>query len=639
MGACKQLSHHIVALGKRLSSWLKQAGNLISLSFLVFLLGFLFRFAIEGSLFGGSIDSARYLLSALAQTQGAIIAIVISLTIVAVQVSSQAYSLRITNLLLKYEFFWFMLFLYGLSIIYDVTLLNRINDSNIGSLGAEVNVSILIAAIVLWGLFPYTKKTIERLRPQTIVRILGKHILSNNKGTFASNRRETIFPLFDTTKRAIRTDDIATARDGIKEIEKVCCGIISEKLSEEDERKAVGYFCEQYQRTAKIASAQNDIDSAIEVSRSLEHMGNSIIEKELSKGRAESLVSVSEKLADIGGLAIDRKWEDVLGLIASVLADLSVKCVEWQTPGLYINDPDLQGGNQLSVDAIKETANNVLHLLLELNLNSMETDVLLAARNTKRPLSYAYISLINKRLDNSFYEDMCSVNIMPLVRAIQQPQHIRFDWIPYIADILTAAGIESVETLGKGSLENTLKGYLVWIAAKAPSEKSLLPEDVITSTMAGIFNFINGVKSNAGAIWLAKALEGIGVEYNNKGFNSPPRKVLTHLGNIGSLLDIAGNLFTTELPQQTLDSIDRVVSSTCDQSLRKYAATAIFKIIGENDDKEIKDKALDIFKKSCKGVEQSVLEQEVNEYINEFKSQNITYERRQRLEKFIMELF
>lgn len=309
----RNLGHRVVATVKRLYSWLEQAGNLISLSFLVFILAFLFKFAIEGSLFGGSIDSARYLLSALAQTQGAVVAIVISLTVVAVQVSSQAYSLRVTDLLLKYEFLWFMLFLYGLSIIYDVTLLNRINDSNIETLGAEVNVSIFIAAIALWALFPYVKRTLERLRPQTMIRMLGKHILSNNKGMFASNRSETVFPLFDTTKKAIRVDDIATARDGIREIEKVCCGVIIEKLSEKDERTAVEYFCEQYQRTARIAFAQRDIDSAMEVSRSLERIGNSVIEKELSKSRADSVISASEKLTDIGRLAIDQREEDIIG--------------------------------------------------------------------------------------------------------------------------------------------------------------------------------------------------------------------------------------------------------------------------------------------------------------------------------------
>jgi uncharacterized membrane protein len=256
------------------SNWVKEPGNIISIIFLVFVLSFVFRFIFAGTLFGGSIDSARYLLSTLAQTQGAIVAIVISLTIVAVQVGSQAYSLRTTDLLLRYEFFWLLLALYGISIIYDVVLLNRLNNDNIGLLGIEVNISIIIAAIIFWALFPYSKKTIGRLRPQTIIQILGKRVLANNKRTFDSNRKEDILPLFDITKKSIRVDDIAIARDSVRKLEAVCCGILSEELDEEKEKAAVKYFAGQYQRTAKIAFIQNDIDSTIEISSSLSTIAN-----------------------------------------------------------------------------------------------------------------------------------------------------------------------------------------------------------------------------------------------------------------------------------------------------------------------------------------------------------------------------
>jgi len=628
-------------LGKilRSFSWFKQPSNLISVSFLVFALILLFRFAIGGSLFGGSVDSARYLLSALAQTQGAIIAIVISLTIVAVQISSQSYSLRITDLLLRYEFFWFMLFLYGLSIIYDVTLLSRINNDNIGSLGSEVNASLFIAAIVIWALFPYAKKTIERLRPQTIIRILGKHILSNDRGTFSTNRNEAIFPLFDATKKAVRSDDIATSRDGIGEIERVCCEILAEDLNEEDEKSAASYFCEQYQRTAKIAFAQNDIDSVLEISRSLLQIASNITKKELSKGRADSVISVSERLADIGGLAIHHRWEDVLNFVASSLGDLSVACTEWRIPDLYITDADLQGAKILSSDVIKNTTNDVLHLLMELNLHAISIDVLLAARNTKRHFMNACILLIEKGLDAPFYEKICVENIRPLVRAIRTSLGTRFDWISHIADVLTAIGIESVESLGKGIPESTLRDYLVWIVGTEPSEQPQISEDEITRTMAGMFNFINGVKGDAGAIWLLESFEGIGVAYCNKGYNLPLRSVITHLGLIGSFLGFENKLFTAELPRKALHSISIVLKSSHDERLAEYAFKAVFRIMAETDDKEAKEEASGIFKESSKTLKETAFKQTVGKCINEFKAENqadlqASAERRARLDRF-----
>lgn len=60
------------------------------------------------NLFNGSADSARYLLSALAQSQAAIVAIVITLTLIAVQLASQVYSPRVMDLFLKGWQFWFL---------------------------------------------------------------------------------------------------------------------------------------------------------------------------------------------------------------------------------------------------------------------------------------------------------------------------------------------------------------------------------------------------------------------------------------------------------------------------------------------------------------------------------------------------
>jgi hypothetical protein len=639
---------------KILLSSLRETGNLVSLSFLIFVLVFLLSFAIQGSLFGGSIDSARYVLSALAQTQGAIIAIAISLTIVAVQVSSQAYSLRITDLLLKHPFFWFILFLYGISIVYDVTLLNRINDSNIQSLGPEVNISIFMAAIALWALFPYSKKTLERLRPQTIIGVMCKHILSENVGTFNENRKEGISPLFDAIKKAIRTDDITTARDGIKEIERVCCGIVGETLDEKDERAVIEHFCEQYQRSARIAFTQNDIDSVIEICRSLEQIAYCITNKELSIGRSDGVIAVADKLGDIGRLAIERKWEDTLRLIAGSLSDLSVKCVGWKTPGTYISDKNLGGVKRLSSEVIRDTSNTVLWVLSMLNLESMRVDVLLAARTTKRPLIYTCNRLIEEKLTTSFYEKVCVESILPLVRAIEDPLGLHFDWLPHVADILTALGTTSAETLGKGHPEDFLQDQLVVVAATRISEKGNVPEhfmpngqgrigDVILQTMSVIFNYINNVKTDAGAIWLIDAFERIGNEYNRKVPGFPTQTVLTHLGYIGSSLGFADKKFTVMVPRQALYSIETVLGYQLDSVVVENGLKAVLRIVIETDDTIVKERASSIFRESANRIEQSQHQKMVNKCVEKFRAENsfdlaVSAERRRRLEQFINDL-
>ena len=69
-------------------------------------------------------DSARYMLSALVQSQAAIVAIVISLTLIAVQLSASAYSPRVIRIFRNNPDVWLLLGLYGMSIFYGLLILN-----------------------------------------------------------------------------------------------------------------------------------------------------------------------------------------------------------------------------------------------------------------------------------------------------------------------------------------------------------------------------------------------------------------------------------------------------------------------------------------------------------------------------------
>ena len=120
------------------------------------------------TLFGGSADSACYLLSALAQSQAAIVAIVVTLTLVAVQLVSQTYSLRVTYSFLKGWIFWLLLLIYGLSIMYDVMLLNMINKENVLSLRCWINGALVLVAFTFSWLFLHIGYTMNKLKPKSI---------------------------------------------------------------------------------------------------------------------------------------------------------------------------------------------------------------------------------------------------------------------------------------------------------------------------------------------------------------------------------------------------------------------------------------------------------------------------------------
>ena len=69
-------------------------------------------------------DSARYMLSALVQSEAAIFAIVVTLSLVAVQLAAASYSPRLIGLFQKTRYFWFFVILYIIAIVlYSPTFL------------------------------------------------------------------------------------------------------------------------------------------------------------------------------------------------------------------------------------------------------------------------------------------------------------------------------------------------------------------------------------------------------------------------------------------------------------------------------------------------------------------------------------
>jgi hypothetical protein len=328
---------------------------------------------------------------------------------------------------------------------------------------------------------------------------------------------------------------------------------------------------------------------------------------------------------------------------------LSVTSAEWNNRDNYVGDQSCGEIVRLSTEVATDTAIGVLQTLSELNLELMRVDTLLAARNTKRPLISACTKLIDKRLPMLFYEKMCS-EILPLVR-IQDIFGVDFNRLPHIADILTALGIESAETLGNGFPASLFKEYLVHSIGAAPSEQlknstatfGLPPEEVIRASIATVFNYINGVDSDAGAIWLVEALEGIGNEYNKAGSPGLAQKAVDELGFIGSSLHFEGKQFTANLSQRALESIGNVLRLGQDETLREAAFKASFRIVVETDDEQTQNKALALFSEVSRSIEKPAFKAAVDRCLNEFKAENrldleSSSERRTRLDQLVEDL-
>jgi len=206
-------------------------------------------------LFTGDLDSARYLLSAIAQAQAAIIALVVTLTLVAVQLASQSYSPRVMDLFRSFRNypFWLLLLLYFVSIMYDVVVLGTLNKGMDKLPENRISFAVFLMGFAIAALIPYTRNVINNLKPENVIKQI---IESINRKEFAEKinkkveeKKETllsrlfdsyklgdleekddkILPIIDIIKRAIKENDLTTSRVGIRKLGKLFEEIFSLK--------------------------------------------------------------------------------------------------------------------------------------------------------------------------------------------------------------------------------------------------------------------------------------------------------------------------------------------------------------------------------------------------------------------------
>ena len=320
-------------------SWLKSLRKYFILFVFVCVLCFLIFSACGFS--ETNIDNARYMLSALVQGQAAIISIVITLTLVAVQMSASAYSPRVIDVMKKNPDLWILLTIYAFLICYgllvlkslDVSFLNIhvgediIYSRNVSStpaifgLSSEVLVySVYVGGVFsLFALFPYMKKIISLLNPETIIKSLVNEIdESNIRGGDVSPFQ----PVFDIIHTAIAKYDLTTTRAGLNAVERQVENIIKTDVN-------LNYiisdeYCTYLKRCAIAAINNNDEEVVAVLANTAKNFGSFLAEK----GLEDATSIVANELGNIGVISAEKGLEGAISKIAEALATVGLKSAE-----------------------------------------------------------------------------------------------------------------------------------------------------------------------------------------------------------------------------------------------------------------------------------------------------------------------
>lgn len=171
------------------------------------------------------IENSRYLFSTLAQSQAAIIAVVVSLTILAVQFVSQTYTPKVSDLFLRKKLFWFLILVYGSSIIYDLVILNSIDKNFTYLVLYNYNLVLYNYIGIVWAILSFsllilfTKDVIDSLKPEQVIQDLINEIDMGTITAYSAEEklteRDTIDDHLILLIRVMMQADDISAADGI----------------------------------------------------------------------------------------------------------------------------------------------------------------------------------------------------------------------------------------------------------------------------------------------------------------------------------------------------------------------------------------------------------------------------------------
>ena len=294
------------------------------------------------------VDSARYMLSALIQSEAAIIAIVVTMSLVAVQLAASSYSVRVVDIFRKKLDLWLLLLTYGFAIFWGLGVLKMIDVANPLACGLFFNCqsdheNYIIATYSL-GVFVYVAlgfyiwHMMGMLRPTAIIDTLAKDITKENicnEETIDEN--DPMLPIIDIINNSIQKYDHATSKTGLRAIEKRICAILNNKNYNADEKLKISeYTFEHLMQVGKLALSRSDETSTNQIINTIQNIGIIAV-----KNHCEQIANSAIKyLTNIGLSATTQKFE--------LSARMAIKAIEKISVDNEIHIPTIAAGMGIS---------------------------------------------------------------------------------------------------------------------------------------------------------------------------------------------------------------------------------------------------------------------------------------------------
>ena len=217
---------------------------------------------LKSELIHTDFESARYMLSALVQSEAAIVALVITLTLVVVQLASTSYSTRVIEVFTKTTDLWILLLIYGIAIFYGLLVIKQIDEANsqiyyLYYIERHIALSYYLGVFAYVSLIPYTLNTLNLLSPSMIIKILSEKVegyknIKIKKIENYDGYKNPIQSIVDIINCSLDKNDHETSKIGLNAMDK-CMKYICTTISENEREKASIIFIRHFKRIGNYA--------------------------------------------------------------------------------------------------------------------------------------------------------------------------------------------------------------------------------------------------------------------------------------------------------------------------------------------------------------------------------------------------
>jgi hypothetical protein len=257
-------------------------------------------------------DNYRYMLSALVQSEAAIIGIVITLSLVAMQLTASSYSTRAIVIFRESKSPWVLIGSYTFAMLYSLWVLMAVESHCV----EEIYFSYILGVFCFTLLIPYTYTILTLLKPSEIIRKESRKITVANllKMGGKSFKIGPLQSIYDIVGNSLTRYDHETAIYGLEEARKRICEILKiedlEKGKEWNIDNKIYYFLINICNLALKREDEYFIRSAV-----IGNIGE--IRKAAEKKNTRMLMIAADVLRILGEGAAKRNLTEILHQIIS----------------------------------------------------------------------------------------------------------------------------------------------------------------------------------------------------------------------------------------------------------------------------------------------------------------------------------